>query len=71
MPTPAELKTARINAGLEQQQAAEIFGVSQTSVSNMERGETKKIKPVYVLALEAWPHLPDEIKSRYLAALIE
>ena len=68
MTTASEIRAARINAGLEQQQAAEIFGVSQTSVSNMERGETKKIKPVYVLALEAWPHLPDEIKARYLAA---
>lgn len=68
MPTQEDLKKARLNAGLDQGETALIFGVSQTAVSNMERGETKKIKPVYVLALEAWPHLPEEIRARYLTA---
>ena len=59
---------ARNQSGLDQGEAARLFGISQTAASHLETGVTKKIKPVYYALLVAWSYLPDVEKARLLAA---
>jgi len=58
---------ARKDAGLDQHEASRLFGVSQTSVSNLERGETKTIKPVFYRLLIAFPYLPKSMRDYYIS----
>ncbi|WP_287601217.1 helix-turn-helix domain-containing protein [Thiothrix sp.] len=67
MVSPEQLKTARLNAGLSQEEAAQLLGTSQHSISKNERGEVFRINAGWQRLLLIWPELTDEQKERLLA----
>ena len=51
---------ARAASGLTQIEAAQLLGISQPSVSHLETGTTKRVKPAYIALLLAWQQLTQQ-----------
>lgn len=60
---------ARAASGLKQVEAAELLGISQTSVSNLETDATKRVKLAYIALLLAWQQLTQEQRD-YIKSLL-
>jgi len=61
------LKAARVNAGITQEQAAEIIGISRSLIQNWERGKSfpdamhlKKIENAYGVSYDDIIFLPSK-----------
>jgi Predicted transcriptional regulators len=63
-----ELKKVRLNAGLTQQQAADVVGASRHGFGQAERGEFETVNQAWIRLLLIWPELSDDQRSRLLAA---
>lgn len=62
------LKQVRLNAGLTQQQAANVVGASRHGFGQAERGEFKTVNPAWVRLLLIWPELSSVQQVRLLSA---
>ena len=58
---------ARAASGLTQIEAAQLLGISQTSVSHLETDTTKRVKPAYIALLLAWQQLTQQQRD-YIAS---
>ena len=58
---------ARAASGLTQVEAAQLLGISQTSVSHLETDTTKRVKPAYIALLLAWQQLTQQQRD-YIAS---
>ena len=61
--------TARAASGLKQIEAAQLLGISQASVSHLETGTTKRVKPAYIALLLAWQQLTQEQRDYIMSRL--
>ena len=62
------LKQVRLNAGLTQQQAADVVGSSRHGFGQAERGEFETVNKAWIRLLSIWPELSDEQRARILKA---
>ena len=62
------LKQVRLNAGLTQQQAANVVGASRHGFGQAERGEFKTVNQAWVRLLLIWPELSSDQQVRLLSA---
>ena len=62
------LKQVRLNAGLTQQQAADIVGASRHGFGQAERGEFKTVNQAWVRLLLIWPELSEDQQAQLLSA---
>ena len=62
------LKQVRLNAGLTQQQAANVVGASRHGFGQAERGEFKTVNQAWVRLLLIWPELSEDQQAQLLSA---
>ena len=60
------LKQVRLNAGLTQQQAADVVGASRHGFGQAERGEFETVNLAWIRLLLIWPELSDDQRMMIL-----